>query len=155
MFTTFRNTALAAAAVGLALISPAQANWLVDFNQPASNRGGGIQQVHLQFVTLTFLTSDTTSAFSLATTSDPTPISQFSYALTAGETCSAFGFTAADPCEVTSFGSVLSETLALFETSNPDVYDTLFAGTLTLTDLAAVPEPASLLLLGWASPVLG
>src|SRR5215813_10702627 len=67
MFSTFRNTALAAVA-GLALVSPARADVLVDFNDLG---------VQVEFITPTFETRAATSTFSI----DVGEASQFAYNL--------------------------------------------------------------------------
>ena len=105
MSSVFRNAALAGIIVGLALVSPAHANWEVDFNEPAL--------VHLQFFTPTFLTSDTTTTFGLVTTSSPDPVSQFGYNLAVGATCtfsdgSSFSYPGFG-CTAISFGSPLAK----------------------------------------------
>jgi hypothetical protein len=60
MLTALRNIALATI-TGLVLVSPARADWLVDY----SNAVDFAVTVHVQFDIPTFLTSDTATTFSL------------------------------------------------------------------------------------------
>jgi hypothetical protein len=152
MSSAFRNAALAGIVAGLVLDGPAQASWLVDFNEPAL--------VHLQFFTPTFLTSDTTTTFSLVTTSSPDPVSQFSYGLAVGATCIfSDGGSVSYPgfgCTATSFGSPLAngDSLPLTATGDPHVYAAAVGdGTLIFTNL--VPEPGTVTLLAVGLACLG
>ena len=147
MSSVFRNAALAGIIVGLALVSPAQANWVVDFNEPAL--------VHLQFFTPTFLTSDTTTTFGLVTTSSPDPVGQFSYSLAVGGTCTfSDGESFSYPgfgCTAISFGSPLvnGDALPLIATGDPHVFAAA-VGNGTLTFSNQVPEPGTVALLAVA-----
>jgi len=141
MFSTFRNTALAVIFAGLALVSPARADWMVDYSDP--NPPSGLPAVHVQFDIPTFLTSDTTSTFSLNTGG----VTVFDYNLgTAGASCTvsqgSSSSNAPPPCDAWEVPGDLVA-LVLTSTSNPDVY-TDASGTLTFTNLDPVPEPASL-----------
>ena len=140
MFSAVRMTALAAA-VGLALTSPARAVWLVNVDNPEVAPFG----FEVQFETPTFLAVYTTNAFTL----NPDKVESIGYALESGQTCSASAgssfINGQGPC-VTGIllGSEVIENLT--PTANPDVYDftDIPGSTLTFTQ---IPEPASLALL--------
>jgi hypothetical protein len=141
MFATFRNAALAAVAVGLALTGSARATVLVDFQNPG-------RAVQVQFDTPTLLTSDTASTFTV----DSGGVTAFQYILpgSAG-TCDVIGVGLPAPCDGFELSGGGGSTEALLSaTANPNVYTDADGGTLTFTQLAAVPEPASLLVMGLA-----
>jgi hypothetical protein len=105
--------------------------------------------VHVQFDTPTLLTSDTVSAFTL----NIGGVTKFQYNLP-GSTgiCDIIGVPFPAPCD----GALPQgfETF-LFATGNPDVFTDAIGGTLTFSQLAAVPEPASLTLLAVGLAGLG
>jgi hypothetical protein len=148
MFSTFRNTTLAAIVAGLALTSPARATWLVNYALPSSTGS----EAHVQFDIPTFLTSDSTSIFTL-NAGTLAPITTFQYNLTGSGTCSVDGSIASAPCD--GFIALLSFLNGLSSTSDPDVFTDTAGGTLTFTNLAAAPEPASLTLLALGLAGLG
>ena len=142
--------AIGAAAVGLALTGPAHATWLVDANVTTF-----VVPFHVEFDTPTFLTVDTTSTFVLNTVSGGGAVESIGYALQSGQICIAATSTisaqAPGPC-LSFISSTVIGNLPLIATANPDVFDVVDfsntpTGTLTFTNLAAAPEPASLPLL--------
>jgi hypothetical protein len=107
-----------------------------------------------------FLTSDTTTTFSLVTTSSPDPVSQFTYSLAVGATRTfSDGGSFSYPgfrCTATSFGSPLAngDPLSLTATGDAHVYAAAVGdGTLTFTNL--VPEPGTVTLLTVGLACLG
>jgi hypothetical protein len=146
LFSTFRNTALAAVAAGLALSSPARADWLVDDTDTFNG-------YHVEFITPTFETSALVSTFILNVGS----VSQLNYNLATGGTC-AIGPNSiqysSNGCTLAIASGAPKFDFAIL-TSNPDVYDLAAGGTMTFTQVAAVLEPASLPLLALGLAGLG
>ena len=143
MFSVFRIAALVAIAVGLAWVTPARATVLVDFDNPGNDR---FPVLHVQFDIPTLMTIDETSTFTLNVGD---AVDSFFYDLTTSGACTPLNLIQQGPCDGANLnlGGGGSFTATLSPTSNPDVFEDAAGGTLTFTQLAAVPEPTSLTLL--------
>jgi hypothetical protein len=143
---------IAVAALGLGVAKQAAANFLYDYSLDL-NAGGFVISGHVQFSEPTLLTSLTTVSSFLVNTLNlnGSPATSLLLGPTSGQTCGFGGVTVSGPCVGTTFASATTNVLVngFAQFTSVGTYTAGVGGAqLIISEVAAVPEPATLALLG-------